>query len=163
MKRAAEVIQGFDLLTVRRLEAGGEIEVCGRPVTLADILIERRERQGRVTETGGGVTVSLDIEVTPELKAEGHAREVKNRIQAMRKEAGLAVDDRIAVVVRAPEEMARDLAAHAAYLQAETLAVRLDLAPAPRSSASEGSPDFERTWDIDGQTIAIGIRRLPAP
>ncbi len=155
MRRAAEVIQGFDLATIRRLESSGEIEVCGQRVTIDDIVIERHERPGRVTETGGGVTVSLDIEVTPELRAEGNAREVKNRIQAMRKEAGFAVDDRIAVLVRAPAELSRDLEAHADYLKAETLAVRLELSPSP-----DFVPELERTWDIDGQSVEIGIRRV---
>jgi len=158
MQRAAQVIQGFDLATIRRLEAGGQVEVCGERVAIADVTIERREREGRVTETGGGVTVSLDIEVTPELKAEGNAREVKNRIQAMRKEAGFAVDDRIAVAVRAPAGLREDLQVHADYLQRETLAVRLDLAPSP-----DFAPEIERTWDIDGHTVAIGIRRMAAP
>ncbi len=158
MRRASEVIQGFDLLTIRRLEAGGEIEVCGQPITIADILIERREREGHATETEAGVTVSLDIAVTPELRAEGNAREVKNRIQAMRKEAGFAVDDRIRVMIDAPADFAAALDTHRDYLKAETLAVGLDLV---------GTPDFtaeiERSWEIDGQRVAIGIRRAERP
>jgi isoleucyl-tRNA synthetase len=157
MQRAAAVIQGFDLATIRRLDAGGEVEVCRQRVTIADVLIERRERGGRVTETGDGVTVSLDLEVTPELKAEGNAREVKNRIQAMRKEAGFAVDDRIQVLVRAPLEFSQDLAAHADYLKRETLAVRFETGP-----DADFGPELERTWEIDGQAVAIGIRRVGA-
>jgi isoleucyl-tRNA synthetase len=158
MSRAAQVIQGFDLATIRRLETGGQVEVCGEGVAIGDVVIERREKEGRVTETGGGVTVSLDVEVTPELKAEGNAREVKNRIQAMRKEAGFAVEDRIAVALGAPASLREDLAAHADYLKRETLAVRLDMTPSP-----EFTPEIERTWDIDGQAITIRIRRMAAP
>ncbi len=156
MRRAAQVIQGFDLATIRRLEAGGEVEVCGEKVTIAEIQIERQERAGHATETADGVTVSLDIAVTPELKAEGHAREVKNRIQAMRKEAGFAVEDRIHARIAAPPEMAADLGTHADYLRAETLAVELGFGAAP-----EFAPEIERVWEIDGQTVTIAIRRMP--
>ncbi len=156
MRRAAEVIGGFDLATIRRLEAGGEAEVCGQPVRIDDIIIERNEREGHVTETENGVTVSLDIAVTPELKAEGNAREVKNRIQAMRKEAGFAVDDRIAVAIAAPAELAADLTTHADYVRAETLAVELDL-----DKAADFAADIERNWDIDGKPVTIRIRRAP--
>ncbi|HWN81649.1 MAG TPA: DUF5915 domain-containing protein, partial [Candidatus Udaeobacter sp.] len=86
--------------------------------------------------------------------AEGNAREVKNRIQAMRKEAGFAVEDRIAVAVDGPAPLLADLAAHASYLQHETLAVELAL-PAPAGFAA----DFARRWDIDGHSVAIAIRR----
>jgi isoleucyl-tRNA synthetase len=154
MRRAAAVIQGFDLATIRRLEGGGEVVVCGQQVKIGDIVIERRERPGHATETEGGVTVSLDLEVTPALKAEGNAREVKNRIQAMRKEAGFAVADRIAVAVAGPAPLLADLAAHGDYLKTETLAVELVI-PAPPGFGAE----IERQWDIDGQPVEIAIRR----
>jgi isoleucyl-tRNA synthetase len=73
----------------------------------------------------------------------------------MRKEAGFAVEERITVAVTAPDELCRDLAAHADYLKAETLAVELDLRPAP-----DFVPELERTWDIDGRSVGIGIRRV---
>ncbi|HWN82287.1 MAG TPA: class I tRNA ligase family protein, partial [Candidatus Udaeobacter sp.] len=57
MRRAAEVIKGFDLATIRKLEGGAEVEVVGQKVNIADILIERHERPGHATETEGGVTV----------------------------------------------------------------------------------------------------------
>ena len=93
-------------------------------------------------------------EVTPALKAEGNAREVKNRIQAMRKEAGFAVADRIAVAVAGPAPLLADLAAHGDYLKTETLAVELVI-PAPPGFGAE----IERQWDIDGQPVEIAIRR----
>ena len=154
MRRAAEVIQGFDLATIRRLESGGEAQVVGERITIDDILIERRERPGHATETEGGVTVSLDLDVTPELKAEGNAREVKNRIQAMRKEAGFAVEDRIVVGVAGPADLLADLAANAPYLRGETLAVEIAM-PSPAGFEAE----IEREWDIDGRAVAIAIRR----
>jgi isoleucyl-tRNA synthetase len=148
MRRAAEVIQGFDLATI-------QIEVRGERATIAEILIERLEREGHATDTADGVTVSLDIEVTPELKAEGNAREVKNKIQAMRKEAGFAVEDRIQVAVGAAARLLGDLAIHADYLKSETLAVELDLPGSP-----DFDPELEKGWDIDGERVSIGIRRV---
>ncbi len=156
MRRAAEVIAGFDLSTIRRLESGTAIEVCGEQVTQADIIVERRERDGHLTDTADGLTVSLSTVLTPELVAEGYAREVKNRVQQMRKEADLNVVERIDVTIGAAPDLVEQLSPFADYIQGECLAARLSFA-----GPGGASPEVERQWEVAGQPVWIGIKRLP--
>jgi isoleucyl-tRNA synthetase len=155
MQRAATVIRGFDLDTIRRLEGGATVEVCGQEVGIDDILIERKEREGQVTETGDGMTVSLCLELTPELKSEGVARELKNKIQNMRKEADFDVADRIAIELEAGAEIAEQVGPHEDYVRAETLAEELSW-----QGKSGQALDIEREWSIDESRVWIGLRRL---
>lgn len=155
MKEAAGVIEGFDLPTIRRLEDGETEEVLGEAVGGDAIVINRKEIEGHVTETGAGVTISLNVELTPELVAEGNARELKNRLQTMRKEAGFAVSDRIRVRVAAPVSIAPDLERFADYLRAETLAEELRFG----DRADDGF-ESAREWDVAGETVWIGISRV---
>jgi isoleucyl-tRNA synthetase len=78
---------------------------------------------------GGGFVV-LNTEVTPELEAEGTARDLVRAIQQARKDAGLNVSDRIHTTVTAAQDTVDALLAHAGLVQAETLTVRLDTVPA---------------------------------
>jgi isoleucyl-tRNA synthetase len=73
--------------------------------------------------------IALDTEVTPELAAEGTARDVVRIVQQARREAGLAVSDRIRLTVGAAGPLAEAITAHAAFIAAETLAVALDVRP----------------------------------
>ena len=76
----------------------------------------------------GGLTVALDIEITPELRAEGLARELVNRIQQRRKDAGLEVTDRIALTLDGPAELQDSVASNLDYIRTETLAEKLEWA-----------------------------------
>ena len=75
------------------------------PVTLtaADLVVTQTPLEGWGVAAAGGETVALDLTVTGELRAEGHAREVVRLIQEARKSAGLDVSDRIAVRWSAPD------------------------------------------------------------
>jgi isoleucyl-tRNA synthetase len=87
-----------------------------------------------------GKEVSLDEKLTPELKREGLMREVIRHVQAARKAAGLNVDDRIALGLRADGELDRAIQEHAAAIKQETLAVSLEEAgPASQAVNVEGS------------------------
>jgi isoleucyl-tRNA synthetase len=80
--------------------------------------------------TEGAMTVALDVEVDPELRSEGLARELVNRVQNLRKERGLEVTDRIVLTLDGPEDFQRTVAQNLDYIRAETLAdeVRWQLA-----------------------------------
>jgi isoleucyl-tRNA synthetase len=102
----------------------------------------------------GGASVALDLTVTPELRLEGLARELVRAVQDLRKDAGLKVSDRIELAVEAAGEVAEALEAHADYLRAETLAVRL--LDAPR----EGG--FSASLDLDGTPARLWLRPVDA-
>jgi isoleucyl-tRNA synthetase len=98
-------------------------------------------------ERGAGVVV-LDVEVTPELEAEGLARDLVRLVQQARRDAGLAVSDRISLTLGVPEELRRVVEPHAAFIAAETLA----------TSLTWGLPG-EPTTELDGTPVSIQIAR----
>ncbi|HEX6678988.1 MAG TPA: isoleucine--tRNA ligase [Actinomycetes bacterium] len=103
----------------------------------------------------GGASVALDLEVTPELRREGLARDLVRAVQDLRKAAGLAVDDRIELAVKAEDEVAEAVAAHRDYLLGETLATALHRAP-----QGDG---HDATLDLDGHEVRLWLRPVPAP
>jgi isoleucyl-tRNA synthetase len=129
--KAALLASDGDVLAAE-LEGRGSItlDVGGQAVELARAEIEVRleEREGLATAGDRELLVALDTALTPELVAEGWAREVVHRIQAARKEASLDYADRIRVRYRAAPELAAAIAVHAEWIAGETLAVAMERA-----------------------------------
>jgi isoleucyl-tRNA synthetase len=80
-----------------------------------------------VVESQRGVTIALDTEITPELAAEGTARDVVRVVQQARRDADLDVADRIALTVAAPENVLAAVRAHQDFVAHETLATSVTL------------------------------------
>jgi isoleucyl-tRNA synthetase len=97
---------------------------------------------------GKGV-VLLDIALTPELLAEGTARDIVRIVQQTRREADLGVSDRIHLILGLPDEVAQQVAPFADYICAETLAERLSY-----------NTDASRATDLDGTPIYVAVERL---
>jgi isoleucyl-tRNA synthetase len=98
-------------------------------VTLDDVEVLTEDIPGWLVAGEGGLTVALDIEITPELRSEGLARELVNRIQQRRKDAGMEVTDRIALTLDGPQELQDSVASNLDYIRTETLAEQLEWAP----------------------------------
>jgi isoleucyl-tRNA synthetase len=98
----------------------------------------------------GATAVALDLEVSPELRLEGLARDLVRAVQDLRKAAGLEVADRIELAVKADGQAAAAVAAHRDYLLGETLATSLHAAP-------QGDGHDARV-DLDGQEVRIWLR-----
>lgn len=94
----------------------------------------------------------LDVAVTPELRAEGMARDVVRLVQQARKDAGLHVSDRIDLWVEADGEVQAAVDAHRAYLAAQTLAKTVTLA-SPPEGVHLGS------GKVEGQDVVVGVAR----
>jgi isoleucyl-tRNA synthetase len=94
--------------------------------------------------------VYLDFLLTEEIKAEAYARELTRRIQQMRKDSKLEVEDFITAQVAAPEVLAQYFKIGKGYISAETRAKELTFTDAP-----EGK--YSVTWEIDGEKVAIAI------
>ena len=77
---------------------------------------------GWLVANEGTLTVALEIELTDELRQEGLARELVNRIQNLRKESGLAITDRISVSISKRDEVEKAVAAFGGYIKAQVLA-----------------------------------------
>jgi isoleucyl-tRNA synthetase len=127
MKTAKPLIEGLGQAELRTIEQGGTVslDVPGHgPLALdaSRVAITARASTALVVQQGEGLSVALDPAITPELRAEGMAREVVSRVQRLRKEAGLEVSDRIRLAIAAPVEVQVALGAHGAWIAREVLA-----------------------------------------
>jgi isoleucyl-tRNA synthetase len=127
--------------------AGERVEVGSDDVDLVQEALE-----GWGVAGDGGITVALQLELSPELRTEGLARELVRAIQDARKAAGLDVSDRIELALDVDGGLAEALTSHRAWVAAETLATEI---VAGRMS----EPAFEQGFDVDGATVVVGLRR----
>ncbi len=108
---------------------------------------------GWLMASEGALTVALDITVTDELRAEGVARELINRIQNIRKESGFEVTDRIRVEIERTDLTAEALDRWAGYIAQQTLADAVTGSDAPRGTTVVES-------EVDEQPLRIGVTRV---
>jgi len=127
MKDIAAVINDFTQQEIQALERQGtkEITLDGKVLTLTldDVEITSQDIEGwLVASSSTGLVVALDATITDELRAEGIARELVNRIQNLRKDTGLEVTDRIRILLQQQDTLEKAVRANEAYIKAETLA-----------------------------------------
>jgi isoleucyl-tRNA synthetase len=153
MKAVADAVATLAPEQVRELMEGGSLEVAGEALVGDDLLIQREPLPGLVVESEAGVTVALDTAVDQDLLQEGLMRELVNRVQALRKAAGLEVSDRIRLQVSAAGELQQALENEslAGILRAETLTEELIL-------AGEESLDHGSRETIDEIPVAVSIQ-----
>jgi isoleucyl-tRNA synthetase len=141
--------------------AAGEPVTCNLQLATGDqtislsgeeILVNTEPVEGLAVAADKLVTVAVDAVLTPELKAEGLAREIVRRIQAQRKNADFNIEDRIATWYVAEGELAEVFTAWSEYIQAETLTTEL-LAGDPPAGA------FVEEHKVEGADLKIGIRQ----
>jgi isoleucyl-tRNA synthetase len=132
MKQIAIMVAALDQAQIASFERDGSYEsiVEGEAVRLVpeDVEILTEDIPGWQVASEGNLTVALDINVTPELRLEGIAREFINRIQNLRKDSGFEVTDKIELTVGRHPELAAALDKFGEYICIQTLAVRLSLA-----------------------------------
>ncbi len=97
--------------------------------------------------------VALDVEVTPDLRQEGLARDVVRLVQQARKDAGFHVADRIELFVDGDADVTAAVRAHATWLGEQTLAKRVEIGPSP-----EGA--FTQNGKVEGAAVAVAVRRV---
>ncbi len=133
MKAVSLALSQFSQEDIALFEKEGQynLPVDGEPVILqiAEVEISSEDIPGWTVANKGNLTVALDITVTPELEAEGNAREFVNRIQKIRKDSGFELTDRIEVRVKAANGLKDSLAQFKDYICAEILADKLEFVP----------------------------------
>jgi len=126
----ANKIQGFGQEEIAELERKGEItlDISDKSVnlTVADVEITSQDIEGWLVANEGGLTVALDITISPELRKEGISRELVNRIQNIRKDSGLEVTDKITVKILEEKEIKEAVLANEDYIKSETLTHTLE-------------------------------------
>ncbi|MDE6764867.1 MAG: isoleucine--tRNA ligase, partial [Duncaniella sp.] len=120
MKAVAEAVKALDSKQVNALETEGSItiDVNGTPVTVdaCDIDIISEDIPGWLVANEGALTIALDVTVTPELRREGLAREIVNRIQNIRKSRGYDITDRISLTFEPSGDNDEAIREHAEYI-----------------------------------------------
>ena len=126
MKLVAARMNELTQEEIATLETSGEFcfEVEGQPVKVeaADVEIISEDIPGWLVSNEGNLTVALEVELTDELRREGMARELINRIQNLRKESGLEITDRIAVVIEPNKEVAAAVESFGELIRTQVLA-----------------------------------------
>ncbi|WP_426058330.1 isoleucine--tRNA ligase [Hymenobacter sp. B1770] len=133
LKAVGARIQQMTAAEISKLEKEGSlaVEVDGQPITLApdDVEIRTDDLPGWLVATDGPLTVALDVTLTDELRQEGLARELVNRLQNLRKDSGLEVQDKIRVTLADQQpELTAAVAAFGDYIRTETQALALTFA-----------------------------------
>ncbi|MGE3857135.1 MAG: DUF5915 domain-containing protein, partial [Dehalococcoidia bacterium] len=137
---------------VASMRAGDPIEVGEFTLAPTDVLVTVEASDGWAAQEESGYAVLVDTTVTPELLAEGTAREVIRRVQDLRRDAGLDVSDRIHVTYRAGVPVSEVMRSHGAMIAEEVLALSLEPADAPEGDARVDA-------DIEGVEATFALRK----
>lgn len=160
-KRMKEIAAAFTTLGQQDIAAIEVAGISGNDYTLAlaggdvvlspaDYEIVSEDMPGMLVASEGRLTVALDVNVTPELRNEGYARELINRIQNLRKDSGFEVTDKITVEIENSPEVEASLAGFRDYIASQTLALDIKMTECTDGVAVE--------W-LDDSTLRIKVSR----
>jgi isoleucyl-tRNA synthetase len=140
MKQIAVGIGTMTAADITLFEQKGEfaIELNGQEIVLVpeDVEIVSEDIPGWLVANEGRITVALDITISDELREEGIARELVNRIQNLRKDSGLDVTDKIKLSIQKHDAINLAVEKHRGYIGAQTLATEINLVEKCNDSAS---------------------------
>jgi isoleucyl-tRNA synthetase len=156
VKEVAAALEEDDGSTAAALARGAAVELstASGPIRLdpVDVDLIQETLEGWGVASDGGLTVALELELTPELRREGLARELVRLVQDGRRAAGLQVSDRIALGIEASGEIEEALREHRSAVARETLALDLRTAEIPDAT-------YRQDAEIEGSPVAVTIRR----
>jgi len=159
VNQVADAIRELPREDVEELAAGRSVKVVVSDelvvIEPADVAIETETPKGLAVQSDGAVTVALDATITPELRDEGFAREMINKVQFMRKEAGFQVVDRIRVHYEAGPKLKKAVKRFSERIAQETLAVEI--------LESQEAGELAKEWDMNGEWARIAVERVRAP
>ncbi len=157
MKDLGKAITSMSQKDIAQLEKNGSFTfeaLAGAPVvTVDDVEIIPEDVPGWQVANDGNITVALDVTVTPELRNEGMARELINRIQNIRKASEFDITDKVDVVLSGNEGVKEALAAFGDYISAQVLASSIRL-----EDELEGADITE--LDIDGTKVLARVNKI---
>jgi isoleucyl-tRNA synthetase len=156
MKEVAAKISAFTAADIAALERDSAFPLTlasGEVVAIAptDVDITTEDIAGSLSMSENGITLALDVTITPALRGEGIARDLVNRIQNLRKDSGFEITDRIRVTLQRTPPVAAAVDAFGDYIQSQTLAVGITL--------SDTLSDATATMELEGQEIGIKVEK----
>jgi isoleucyl-tRNA synthetase len=155
--KAAELVSQLSQEELSALEGGATqaVESDGEEFRYRpeDIVVEREVTTDWLVQSEGPYVAALDPHITRELELEGTARELVNRIQRLRKEAGYSYDTRVVLGVSGAQDVLAAAEAHRSYIARETLARGVKV------GSDLPDPDGLESVDIDGQNVVISLKR----
>ena len=146
---ATEQLRGLEQGVSATLDVDGE-QAIFHP---EDVVVEREVASDWLVASDGPFVAALDPRLDEDLKREGLAREVVNRVQRVRKDAGYLYTDRISLWVDGDVALLAAARTHAEFIRGETLARRFEV------GARATKPDLEQQVDIDGHGVVVGVQR----
>ncbi|MBJ7449844.1 MAG: isoleucine--tRNA ligase [Parachlamydiales bacterium] len=135
MPQVQKAIQALQKDDLQKLSSGASIDIKVDTETFSinsdDVQVERQVKEGVIAAHSNacGITIALDTVLTQDLIVEGLARELKNKINTMRREMGLAVTDRIRIHLQASDKVIEAYKHHQKFIDSEVLAVEVILGP----------------------------------
>lgn len=154
MKQLAAEVQGMTQEAIAALEKDGNytFNIEGQPATieLADVEIISEDIPGWLVANAGKLTVALDVTITEELRKEGIARELVNRIQNIRKSSGFEIIDRINIKISDQEQIRETISEYKEYIASQVLADKIEL-----SSTVVG-----QNVDMDDYILQISVDKI---
>ena len=153
MKQLAAAIQAMTQENIQQFEATGSFafDIDGQQavVELADVEVISEDIPGWLVANEGRLTVALDITVTEELRLEGLARELVNRIQNIRKSSGFDITDKITIVVLSSEDMDPAIRAYSSYIAGQVLAESIEIADVVSDGTELDFEEFKLTVKVE--------------
>ena len=131
MKAIAGAVTNFTSEDINKIEQNGVLDILinGNNITLSldDVEITSQDIEGWLVANEGNLTVALDVTISDDLRSEGIARELVNRIQNLRKDSGFEVTDRIDVKLQSDTRINTAINTNISYIKAETLTEGLEI------------------------------------
>jgi isoleucyl-tRNA synthetase len=154
----AKAVAGLTAEELRTLEGGGEVSRVLDGVQVVyfseDVVIEREVATAWLVASEGQFVAALDPGLTPELSAEGMARELVHHVQRLRREAGFDMADRIALGIEGGEAVLAAVRVHREFIATETLSRTLEAGQDVAGAVAR------QTVDLEGTTVTLTARRL---
>ena len=137
----------------------GTVSVADQTLTEGEFELALQARDGAAAAPlrDSDAVVELDVEVTPELAAEGTARDLVRLVQQARKDEDLRITDRIALHLTAHPELAAAIEGHRSWIAEQVLATSFDVAVASEGAVSAHGRSGTHTGTIDGLDAVVAI------
>ena len=152
MPKLQKVIRGFERAELLAFQEGESmlVTVEGEEIQLTpeDVQVQREVKEHLAAANQGAITLALETQLDDALKLEGLAREIVNKVNTMRRDAGLEVSDRIELCFQTTDRVKECFAVHGDYIRDEVLAIKVIF------HSCEGTK-----WDLNGEEATIALTK----